>query len=197
MLGVDELTQIRWRQQEQKQAQQECRQRSLKQEIDSHSASVALDAGRDTSNLLAQMGNPLSSQEVERRLKLCNPRLIFERSIRYPNLIGIYINLQERTPTGAWGTVKKHICGMEAGMMPEFSVLHKKTEKVANPELIGNTKPTREVDWKTVETFADETRGWRTVLARLLKARLINQGDIDKHFPLPSRSSEKWYHQTH
>lgn len=164
------------------------RKKQLEQEIASNLASVRKDAGTDTSNLLAQMGHPLESSEVQKRLKLCNPNLVFERSINFPELTGVYL-LKDG--------IKKHICGMESGTMPEFSVLHKTKKKVANPDLLGIEKPTREVDWKYVDTFLDETRGWRTVLLRLLKAGLINEGHVRKHFEWnPTRSSEIWHTQT-
>jgi hypothetical protein len=165
----------------------------LDQEIKSNTISVEDDAGRNSGDILAQLGRPLAAQEVIRRLKLCNGRLIFETSIAYPNLIGVYVEKWERNLTGGWDKKKMHVCGMESGIMPEFSVLHKTTKRVANNELFGKEKGTREVPWKEVPTFIDETRGWRTLLLRLLKASLINRHDVEVHFSwTPTYESERW-----
>ncbi len=165
----------------------------LDQEIRSNTRSVEDDAGRPTSDILAQLGRPLPAQEVIRRLKLCNGRLIFERSIASPELTGVYVEKWERTAAGGWEKKKMHVCGMESGIMPEFSVLHRTTKKVADNELFGNKKPVGEVKWKEVPTFLDETRGWRTLVLRLMKANLITKLDVEKHFGWnPTYQSEKW-----
>ena len=140
------------------------------------------------------------SQEVQRRLKLCNSRLHFIRSPQFPELTGVYLITDEieADPKSKDFTNKlKHICGMESGVMPEFSVLHKGKKKVPNKDLLGTVKPVDAVEWVEVDTFTGETRGWRTVLVRLLHAGLITRHDINEHFGwMPSRDSEKWYTQT-
>src|SRR5205823_348001 len=91
----------------------------------------------------------------------------------------------------------RHICGMESGIMPEFSVLHKTKTRLPDQELFGAKTATREVAWKDVETFASETRGWRTVLIRLLHAGLINRLQIERYFGWqPSHESAKWHART-
>lgn len=162
-------------------------QRLLNEEIESNTITVKDDAGFDTSDILAQMGRPLTCQQVIEKLKLCNSRLVFERSISCPELYGVYL---------LSGGKKTHICGMEAGVMPEFSVIHKKTKRVPDPDAIGKDTG-RELQWKTIETFADETRGWRTVLLRLLRAGIIQKVDIERNFGwTPSRTSENWHLKT-
>lgn len=172
------------------------RTRALAREIESNTLSVSTDAGHDTSLLLEQMGRPLTSVEVQRRLHLCNPRLIFERCIRYPELTGVYIEKDERNAAGGWTKRKIHLLGMESGILPEFSVKHQTTKRVPNPEVIagGGARVDREaVKWLEVPTFAGETRGWRTVLIRLLHLELITRSDVDKHFGwTPSRESQRW-----
>lgn len=197
MLGVDGLTQERWRLNSQQESAIERRQRLLAQDIESNSLSVEDDAGRDVSNLIAQMGRPLASWDVMRRLKKCNARFHFEYSKSDPTKIGVYLRTKDKTDAGAEVEVLKHLCGMEAGIMPEFSVLHKRKHKVPDQDIFGKEKPTREVQWKTIDTFADETRGWRTVLVRLLHARLVTEVDIHKHFGWqPSQDSKKWFEST-
>ena len=174
------------------------RNNDLAREIQSNTISVRTDAGCDTSSLLRQMGRPLNSVEVQRRLHLCNSRLIFERSIRYPSLTGVYIEKDERTAAGTWEKRKTHLFGMESSILPEFSVLHQTTKRVPNPEMIramGDPKPfPREgVKWTEIPTFEGETRGWRTVLIRLLHLQLITRAQVDEQFGwTPSRDSQRW-----
>lgn len=170
------------------------RQQQLDDEIRSNTISVGDDAGRNTGEILNQLGRPLTSQEVIKRLKLCNSGLIFERSASTPSLYGIYVERWEHSVTGTWEKRKIHVCGMEAGIMPEFSVLHKTKKQVANPELFGSHTPTRDIGWKEVDTFLQETRGWRTVLIRLLKMNLITRINVEQHFGwAPTYQSEKWH----
>jgi hypothetical protein len=130
----------------------------------------------------------MGHQELIRRLKLCNPRLIFEQSIAVPRLGGIYVEVEEKN-----ARKKVHVCGFEWGMMPELTVVHKTEIPVANPELLSNENPTRDLPWKMVETYADETRGWRQVLIRLLKAKLIFRRDVEQQFGwTPSVESDRW-----
>lgn len=197
MLGIDGQKQVEWRKAAAREAAAAKRREELDHEIRSNTISVEDDAGFDSSSLLTRLGHPLTSIEVIRRLKLCNPHLIFERSIRNPELYGIYYERDERTPAGTWEKRKVHICGMEAGIMPEFNVMHKTKQRVPDPELIGNKTPIREVDWKYVDTYAGETRGWRTVLLRLMHQELINRHQVEKHFGWnPSKESRRWHSQT-
>lgn len=193
MLVLDTSQQQNWREAAKAEANAAFRREALVSDIRSNTITVESDAGRDVSCLLAQMGRPLASSEVQRRLHLCNPNLIFRRSINHPELTGIYIEKSERTPSGGWTKRKVHLCGMESGIMPEFSVLHKTKKRVANPDLLGNTDYKREIDWLYVDTVEGETRGWRTVLVRLLHLEILTTADVEKHFGwVPSRDSRKW-----
>ena len=196
MLALDTQAQERWRQQEKRDSFQERRQRDLIHNLQSNTVTVEPDGGRDVSDLLAQMGRPLTSQQVIDKLKLCNSRLVFRRSTAFPDrYYDIRIATKEASPTGGLVDKETQVCGMEAGIMPEFSVMHKKKIKVANPEFFKSRKA--EVPWLEVDTFADETRGWRTVLVRLLHNHLITEADVQKHFGwAPSRESLKWHLQT-
>ena len=185
MLGLDEAKQLIWRQNENREGSQERRQRALEQELRNHAITVEPDCGRDISNVLAQMGRPLTCEQVKERLKKCNYRFHFEVANADHTKTGIYL-LPE----------KKFICGMESGVMPEFTVIHKAKTKVANPDLLGKDVK-REVPWKEVDTYVDQTRGWRTVLARLLHAKLITRSDVETYFGWnPSVESKRWHDQT-
>src|SRR6267154_3371296 len=102
MLILDTPAQERWTASVAGERTKAQRQEALAQEILSNSITVEDDAGRDTSSLLAQMGRPLASAEVQRWLHLCNPGLIFVRSPRYPELTGVYIEKEERLATGGF-----------------------------------------------------------------------------------------------
>lgn len=200
MLGKDEELQRRWLTEEAKESATEKRQRQLAEELEKHQVTVEADAGYDISNMMAQIGTPMSAQIVMEKLKKCNPRLYFEVSPWDKSKIGVYLQDESGVvyvnPRGEVLNLK-HICGMESGIMPEFTVIHKTKTKVANAELFGKKEAVSEAPWKTVETYLDQTRGWRTVLVRLLHGGFINRGDVEKHFGwTPSRESQRWFDQT-
>lgn len=135
-----------------------------------------VDGETDTTNLKAQLGRPLESKEVERRLGKCNSRLLFERSISDDSKVGVYV---------VEGDAKRFVCGMEFGYMPEFSVRHIEKQRIPDPTIEGH--------WREVPKFTRETRGWRTVLARLLRERLITESQVESQFEISAgRSSYHW-----
>ena len=195
MLLLDTPAQERWASSGANERTRVAREKALADEILSNSVTVRDDAGYDTSSLLAQMGRPLASQEVQRRLHLCNPNLIFIRAPLHPELTGIYIERDEKLATGGMAKRRIHICGMESAIMPEFSVRHVTMKRVPNPEVVagGGKEVARDaVKWLEIPTFYAETRGWRTVLLRLLHAKIINMFHVEHYFGLPSRDSENW-----
>ena len=200
MLTLDSQGQAQWRQQESKESAHERRLRDLAHEIESNTISVSNDDRYDVSNVLSQMGRPMMAQEIQRRLKLCNSRLHFIRSPQFPDLTGVYLitdEVETNPKSKDFAKKLKHICGMQSGITPEFSVLHRGKKRVPNKELLGAKKPVDAVDWVEVDTFVGETRGWRTVLVRLLHAGLITRHDVNTHFGwMPSRDSAKWFNQT-
>ena len=127
----------------------------------------------------AQIGKPLSAPQIIARLQRCNPRLYFEKSNADRSKVGIY--------THAADNQKRFIMGMEAGFSPEFSVRHTKKERMPHP--------TERGQWVEAEVFERETRGWRTVLARLVRERLITLAQVKAHFPL-GRTSKNWHKAT-
>jgi hypothetical protein len=139
-----------------------------------------LDGGISTANALAQLGRPMSSADVIARLKRMNPNLHFEVAIMDRTKMGVYV---------LTGEGKRFICGMEHGYMPEFSYQHTSPRRTPDPDNPGN--------WLTVQVISGETRGWRTVLARLLRERLITLPQIERYFnPAYGRSSERWQRAT-
>lgn len=178
MLGLDEQKQLEWRRNALLEKSSEQRRRHLEQEIKNHTSLVTPDCGRDISLLEARMGSPLTYIEFQARLKKCNQNFHFEIANADSTKAGVYLMPE-----------KKFICGMESGIMPEFTVVHKTKTKVANPDKQG--------DWKEVDTYAGETRGWRTVLARLLHAKLITRSQVEQYFGWnPTMESRNWWNQT-
>jgi hypothetical protein len=202
MLAKDELTQKRWLQEAAKEEAAERSRRSLAKHLESNQVTVLDDAGRDVSDEQAQMGKSMTALDVIGKLKKCNSRLEFVRHPLY-SLYGIYLRdatapiLKFKVPGFAVHHQSfrgRHICGMEPGILPEFSIIHKKKIKVPDKDLLGSTEPTREVKWKEIWTVDHETRGWRTVIIRLLHAGLITDYDVTTHFgAAPSKDSRKWY----
>jgi hypothetical protein len=70
--------------------------------------------------------------------------------------------------------VKRHICAMLKGWMSEWGV--------------------REIDERGECTGV--IPGWRTVAARLIRARIVTIQQIEQSFGIPSRDSESWWKLT-
>lgn len=152
----------------------------------------------DPCNETKQFGNPMTSTEMETRLKKCLPLNITfidnpfnptkKAIVRVKNLI--------ETET---------ICAYERGIQPEHSVMMLVTKEVPDADVINRRKSISrkdlgrfEFDSKRGYVF-DETetrpgfkkikqigrelkRGWRTVLLRLLGENLITLADVEKYF---------------
>jgi hypothetical protein len=153
--------------------------RLLKDQIGRDSATVAPDGDLDPTNWQQRLGRPVTSDEMERRLKYCNRNLIFEPSLADPSKIGIYI-VENRDGMAA----KRFLCGMGRGHMPEYSFLVPKWERAPDPDNPG--------EWIQVKQFSQEVRGWRTVLMRLKKDKIITQYQIENYWPLPYGQSRNW-----
>lgn len=149
---------------------------NLLAELERDRDTLVPDGRVDVTNFAAQLGTPLTSQQVVERLRRCNPKLHFEVSHSDPTKMGVYILTSHEE--------KKFICGMEFGYMPEFSVRHTTIRRSPDPDNPGN--------WLEREVFERETRGWRTVLARLIRGRFITPTQAYSHFPL-GRSSKNWH----
>lgn len=199
MLVLDTETQQSWTKENKRENVYEQRMQALVHDIESNTVTVADDAGNDVSDLLARIGKPMASEQIISKLKLCNPRLHFVRSKSFPELMGIYLIKPGVAINSEWNIDRDcvHICGMQSEISPELSIKHKIKVKKPNRELFGRTKFDREIDWVEVETFHSETRGWRTVLVRLLHAGLINRLQVEQHFGwTPTVNSENWKKQT-
>lgn len=183
MLTLDTEQLARQRRQTEALTQKHRMQELIRAEAQNKEVTVAMDGDICTTSLEQQLGNPLSTTELLRRVKLMNPDLIFEQSIRFPDRVGIYV--QEKRPHVLKldaAMDKRMIVAMQMGVMPERTVRHVKKTKVPSADNAG---------WQEVEEFAGQTRGWRMVLLRLLQERLITPSQIDRYFP-PNLNSKAW-----
>ena len=149
---------------------------------------VASDGGRPRNVKEAGVGRPLFGHEIQRRLLSLNPSLIFE-----PSPVPGRICIKQMIDDPVLGRTSNYVCAMERGLMPEFSILHFVEEEYfdaqtqATPEGTGLVKTRIRIDEKN-----PETRGWRTVLLRLIKERLITEAGAARVFGIPSRDSKNW-----
>jgi hypothetical protein len=149
---------------------------------------VASDGGRPRNVREAGVGRPLLGTEVQKRLLMLNPALIFEDST-YPGRICIKRWISDPV----LGETLHYVTAMERGLMPEFSILNFVEEEYfdaqtqAIPEGTGLIKTRLKIDERN-----PETRGWRTVILRLIKERLISREGAERLFGLPSHDSRNW-----
>ena len=143
-------------------------------------------AGRDgdilTTDATAQLGRPLTRQQVIQRLSKLNGNLVFEQSRNFPHMGAVYIldptanltDLDERCRG------RRHIVGMEWGISPEFTTRKVEYDQFGKPQMKG------------------QVRGWRTILARLIKERLITIPDAERVFSIArGRDSQRWFEEIH
>lgn len=140
---------------------------------------IAPDDTRPTTDMQAQMGQIMRGEEVRKKLRKLNPNFHFELSKADPSRMGIYLrdgvsNMDTPNHKGLL-----FIMGMEKDFCPEFSVRFTKEEKFWDTEK--DCEATR-------ESFAGEMRGWRTVIARLLRRGLFMYSDMLREFPETSQS---------
>lgn len=159
---------------------------AIQESVEAERRDLAPDGDADVKDSLAQMGRPLAATEVHRRLLKLNRNLHFERANADPNLYGVYVIENRRNPaTGNTETNKRHLCGMGAGMLPEFFQPHYRERRLPDPQNDGQYITVLEADGCT--------RGWRSVLAILIKERLITESGASRMFDVNAgRSSEKW-----
>lgn len=170
---------------------------ALQEHIRSKEQTLKIDTDVDSTNREQQEGRKLHVSTVIHRLRQINPNLMFEVSKNYPNLMGIYVIENRPDEQGRMTPQLRHVCGMENGMMPEFTVTIPAKEKtrVPDPDFDGHAEQMKspEDGWLEVAEYDDEVRGWRNVLFRLIQQKLITEAQAEKHFNVSQgRSSGKW-----
>ena len=158
---------------------------AVRKDWESNFVTYAPDGDRPTTSLEAQLGRPLTRLQIEQRLKKCNPNLFIETSNTDKTKAGVYTVAGVVDELGVIKRQKQFLTGMENGFSPEFSVRHIEYEEVPNPSCPGEmTKRPK---------FKGETRGYRTVLAALIRSRHITIGIANEHFNLSSgQNSRNW-----
>ena len=157
----------------------------LRSDIRNKEVTTANDGELCTTSLDQQLGTPLSSAQVIERLKKMNASLVFEVAIASPDKMGVYVIENAPDPVTNISPRKRYVTGMMRAFMPERTVRHVKQERVLGDD----------GQWKTVEVYKTETRGWRRVLSDLLRQRLITTGQIERYFP-PNLDSQAWKNLT-
>lgn len=148
-------------------------------QMERDSITVAPDGQVDVTNPQAQMGRAMSSDLFIKKLKKLNPQLHFEVAINDHNLMGVYGPGENEYGT----TTKAFICGMTHGWTPEFSIRLVETRQV----------PDGRGGYQEVRMLRKEVRGWRTVLARLIRAGRIGLSAAEKEFEINrGRDSQNW-----
>jgi hypothetical protein len=152
-----------------REAQQDRQAEMLATQKAKDAETIAPDAGFDTTSAAQQLGRPMLASAIQAKLKTLNPSFIFERSVADPSKMGIYV-FDGVSNMGTLYAGRRFVMGMEAGMTPEFSI--------------------RENDGKKITS---EIRGWRTVLVRLIRERLIARTAAENAFHINTgRESENW-----
>ena len=160
---------------------------AVKQDWQNNAVTYAPDGDRPTTMLDAQLGRPLTRLEIEKRLKKCNPNLFIEVSKAFPDKAGVYTVTGVPDELGVIRRQKQFLTGMEAGYSPEFSVRHIEYEEVPNPSCPGEmTKRPK---------FKGETRGWRTVVASLIRSKHFTLEDAKRNFEI-KQESRNWQQLT-
>lgn len=141
-------------------------QRTLRREV-VHNDEVAahpVDGERKMDDPAAQMGIPLQGERLIGRLKKLNPNLYFERSISDSTRYGCYL-LRPDIEGG-----KEYLVGFEAELNPEFTIIVNDDQG----------------------KFKKFIPGWRRVLMRLIRAKIITEAAAFAVFGPPNRDSERW-----
>lgn len=127
------------------------------------------DGERDRTNQDAGIGMPIHSSVFIERLTKLNPSLWFWRSNADPDKIGIYMRVPETMihPEGL-----QYLFAFHDGIMPEFVLLKNPGEDGENAGIL--------------------RQGWRTILARLIRKRLIGMAEVEVMFGQPSCQSGHW-----
>ena len=135
---------------------------------------TAPDGDRPTTSPEAQLGRPLHSRDIILRLRKLNPNLVFERSKADPSVMGIYIPSPGANSTDPDLHYRglQHILGFEFGYSPEFTI--NRTDNSGK--------------------WVGQTRGWRKVLAALIRCRLIDRCAAETLFAIPAGPQSRNWH---
>jgi hypothetical protein len=120
------------------------------------------DGQRTMAEWAAQVGIPLSAERIITRLRRLNNNLVFERSRADESKWGVYL--------AKHGGTLEFLCGFEAATNPEFTVVQQDERG----------------------QFKKFIPGWRRILMRLIRAKLISESAANRVFGPPNRDSQRW-----
>lgn len=144
------------------------------EEAEAADKQAEMDGDIPTTLLEAQIGRPMHRKDIIKRLSKLNPNFYFERSISFPDIMGIYVPDDHATLRD--GRRVRHVVGFEFGYSPEFTVYHP------------TAKATRKVPYaKKV------TRGWRALILMLSQRGYISFNDACKAFNITGTARKKWH----
>lgn len=171
----------------------------IRQWIEQETANAMYLEDPDTSPIIVgkRLGRPLLPAELERKLvKIC-PTLVFEVNPNNSRMKALY-NVDSRG--------KEYICAYHNEVMSERSIMRVKVEEV--PETDANGLPIKHFDRKDLGAhelvpgkgflpkpgvtnpyvkkvlipYGEKTRGWRTVLIKLVRAGLVTPTAVEREF---------------
>ena len=165
-------------------AQKDKHHKAAESAIAKQAAAVSgMDGDYLTTDSSAQLGRPLPRSVIIARLSKLNPNLIFEQTRNFPHMGAVYVldptaNLEDLDQKCRG---RRHIVGMEwTGLSPEFTTRKIEYDQWGKPQMKG------------------QVRGWRTILARLIKERLITVPDAERVFSIArGRDSQRWFEEIH
>ena len=166
--------------------------------------SMYIGTDQDPTNAQRQIGRQMSSNEFEGKLRrLVGPNILFEVNGKNRNMKAIY----RRLPDGK----KEYICSYHNGFMPEHSIMARSEEEV--PEDLSRLDPSSaghlkrkdlpKAEWNGTKwvfdggvtpglkrvpiVWREHNRGWRTVLLRLVAAKIITPVQAEATFGSDNR----------
>lgn len=163
-----------------------------------------IGSDNDPTNAQRQIGRQMSSNELEGKLhRLVGPNILFVHNEKNRNMKAVY----RRVPDGE----KEYICSYHNGFMPEHSIMAQSEEEVPedmariDPDSSGHIKRTDlpKAEWdgkkwvfqgggtpglkKEKIVWHERSRGWRTVLLRLVAAKIITPVQAEATFGADNR----------
>ncbi len=155
-------------------------------------------------NFERQLGKVMPSPEMEKRLEKLSTSLVFEHNPFNRSKKAVYVVRR--------GEGKVYICAYENGIMPEHSVMRVKEEITRDYDAVGVGPTGRKLDRKDLPkytevdgkiTFEEEEllpgfkktlipygeykRGWRTVLVKLVEAKVLTPTQVESIFGADNR----------
>lgn len=141
-----------------------------------------IGAENDPTNVERQLGVGLWPGELEAVLQTLDPGLQVERNPRNPTK-----GVVTWTRRGDSGVEKETLFPCEWGLMPEYSIMSRRTVEV--PFLGHHADPGTPM-FVDVEAVGEEvTRGWRSVLARLVQRRVLTPTQVENAFGVSPRKA--------